>query len=143
MADAVVERFARMRTSPVSRLLGFHVTGWDADRQTLTATFHATTEMVNAIGTVQGGLVSAMLDLAMSAAAFAASDFRLGVPTLEMKTSYLAPGRPGILTAEGSVLRMGKSVMFLEGRIRDAAGVLLATASSTTRVFERTDVDVF
>lgn len=143
MADAVVERFARMRASPVSRLLGFHVTGWDADRQTLTATFHATTEMVNAIGTVQGGLVSAMLDLAMSAAAFAASDFRLGVPTLEMKTSYLAPGRPGILTAEGSVLRMGKSVMFLEGRIRDAAGVLLATASSTTRVFERTDVDVF
>jgi uncharacterized protein (TIGR00369 family) len=143
VTDAVVDRFARMRTSPVSRLLGFRVTGWDADRQTLTATFHATTEMVNAIGTVQGGLVSAMLDLAMSAAAFAASDFRLGVPTLEMKTSYLAPGRPGILTAEGSVLRMGKSVVFLEGRIRDADGVLLATASSTTRVFERTDVDVF
>lgn len=139
----VVTRFAATPLAPASQFLGFKVIGFDAETATLTAQFHATTQMMNAIQVVQGGFVTAMLDLAMSAAAFAVSDFRIGIPTLEMKTTFLQATKPGKLTCEGRVLRMGKSVVFLEGKLFDARGELLAVASSTTRRFDRTDQNGF
>ena len=48
--------------------------------------------------------------------------------TLDMQTRFLAPGR-GILIAEGRVTRAGRSVIFCEAEIRDAAGDLVATAT--------------
>ena len=87
------------------------------------------------LGVIQGGIVTAMLDMAMSFAALAriGPDFR--VPTLEMKTTYIASARPGRLIGEGWPLRAGKTICFMEGRLLDAEGTLIATASGTARVW--------
>jgi acyl-coenzyme A thioesterase PaaI-like protein len=53
-----------------------------------------------------------------------------------MQTSFLAPGR-GVLTAEGRILRAGRSILFCEAEVRTEAGELVAKSSG---VFKRTKV---
>jgi len=57
-------------------------------------------------------------------------------PTLEMKASFVAAGRPGRLTGEGWTVKRGKSVAFIEAELRNDAGELVATGSSTARIVQ-------
>lgn len=129
----ILEWFARRAEPTASRLLGFRMREADPATGRVLVEFAASAEFCNPIGTVQGGFIAAMLDDAMSVAALVKSQMRLVVPTLEMKISFLAPVRPGPVLAEGRVLQLGKSSGFLEGRLNDMAGTLLATASATVR----------
>ena len=40
----------------------------------------------------------------------------------------------GLITGEGTLIRAGKSIAFMEGRLFDEAGTLLATGSATAIV---------
>jgi uncharacterized protein (TIGR00369 family) len=77
----------------------------------------------NNIGMAHGGVTCTMLDIAMGTAARRVT----GVPsmTIDMQMSFIAPGR-GALTAEGRVIRAGRSIVFCEGEVRDRAGELVA-----------------
>jgi uncharacterized protein (TIGR00369 family) len=57
--------------------------------------------------------------------------------SLEVKVSFFRPTHPGEVRAEAWVVRMGRSVAFTEGRLLDAEGVTLATASSTIKLVPR------
>ncbi|MBE9540055.1 MAG: PaaI family thioesterase [Proteobacteria bacterium] len=83
---------------------------------------------------VQGGFVAAMLDATMSHAVFSNIDNVVALPTLELKVSYLAASLAGSFTARGEIIRAGKSIVFLEGRLYNEQGELTATASSTAKV---------
>lgn len=134
----ILERFRTKGPPPgVSRLLGLELTAVDHNSQRVEATFKATPELCNPIGTVQGGIVTAMLDELMSVSAIIASNFTIVVPSLEIKTSYIRAAQPGTLKGWGKVVRMGRNVVFLEGALHDAEGRLLATASSTAMVVPR------
>ncbi|HWA61956.1 MAG TPA: PaaI family thioesterase [Caulobacteraceae bacterium] len=61
--------------------------------------------------------------------------------TLEVKVSYFAPARPGPVFAEGWIERRGRATCFLEGRLTNAAGDVLAKASSTVRLMPRAKVE--
>ena len=52
-------------------------------------------------------------------------------PTLEIKTSFLAPAPIGPLTAEGSVLRAGSRVAFSEARMWSESSQLVAHATAS------------
>jgi acyl-coenzyme A thioesterase PaaI-like protein len=54
--------------------------------------------------------------------------------SLEMKVSFFAPARPGLVIAEGWIERAGRSTCFAEGRLLNAAGDVIAKASSTIRL---------
>jgi acyl-coenzyme A thioesterase PaaI-like protein len=56
------------------------------------------------------------------------------VPSLEIKTSFITPARPGELLGEGIMIRRGRSIAFMEGRLTDAEGNLLSTASATGQI---------
>lgn len=92
-------------------------------------------------GVVQGGFVTGWIDAAMAHAVIA----RLGdgvVPmTLELKVSFLAPARPGLVLAEGWIVKAGRKTAFVEGSLKDADGELLATASSTLMLADRARVE--
>lgn len=81
--------------------------------------------------TAQGGFVTAWLDHSMACAVVHDSGGELNVASLEIKVSFLEAVRPGTVTTEARVLRRGKRVAFMEGRLLDSAGKLLATASSS------------
>ena len=83
---------------------------------------------------VQGGFVAAMLDAAMSHAVYASIDNVIALPTLELKINYLAASLAGPFSATGIVVRAGKSIVFLEGKLFNEHHELTATASSTAKV---------
>ena len=134
----ILARFRAKGPPPgVSRLLGLELTGIDHDSSRVDASFHAGPELCNPIGTVQGGILTAMLDELMSVSAIIAADFSIAVPSLEIKTSYIRAAQPGILEGWGKVVRMGRNIVFLEGALHDAEGRLVATATSTAIVVPR------
>ena len=94
---------------------------------------------LNPAGIVQGGFLSAMMDSAMGASAvLSVKDRKVYVANTEMKSSFLRPARNGdVLTCTASVLKPGNVVAFLRAQVRDDAGALVATASSTYLIKER------
>ena len=127
----IVESF---RATPITRLLGAKLLSWDEETGLIVTEYDGKPEFRNLIGTIQGGILTAMLDNAMSFAALARFGEAFRVPSVEVKTSYISAARPGRLVGEGKVVRAGRSIVFLEGRLRDGAGALIATGSATALV---------
>jgi len=84
-------------------------------------------EHMNNIGIAHGGAICTLLDVAMGTAG--RTHAGRPVMTLDMQVAFLAPGRSGVLTAEGRVVRGGRSILFCEAEIRDEAGELVAKSS--------------
>jgi uncharacterized protein (TIGR00369 family) len=95
----------------------------------------------NPAGVVQGGFLAAMLDSAMGASAVTTvGDRKVIVANTEMKVSFLRPVLPGsVLTCVATVLKPGRVISFLEAKLIDEAGRVVATASSTYLVKDRTE----
>ncbi len=96
---------------------------------------------LNPAGVVQGGFLAAILDSAMGASAVTVvGDRKVIVANTEMKVSFLRSAIPGdTLTCVANVLKAGRVISFLEATIVDQDGRLVATASSTYLVKERTE----
>ena len=89
--------------------------------------------MFNPQGTLHGGVIALALDISMSHLIKRAIG-RAGI-TLEMKTQYLRPAVSGTVRCEGRFLRRGRTINYLESRMTDADGKLLAVATSTWQLF--------
>ena len=85
--------------------------------------------MFNPQGSLHGGVIAFALDVSMGHLI----RHTLGRPgiTLEMKTQYLRPALSGRVRCEGRFLRRGRTINYLESRMTDADGKLLAVATST------------
>ena len=117
--------------NPSGELLGSKVLELDRAEGRAVVEFAARPEFCNPMGRLQGGFIAAMLDEAMSIAGVAKGGFRYYLPTLEMKTSFIKPAKPGRLIAEGRVQRLTRAIAFLEGRLTDPDEALIATATAT------------
>ena len=106
-----------------------------------TLEYEARPEMCHSGGVVQGGFVTGWIDAAMAHAAIAANGMDVTPMTLELKVSFFAPVRPGLVVAEGWVERAGRRTGFYEGRLSDAAGTVLAKASSTIMLADRKRIE--
>lgn len=136
MTDDEITHLLRGRGSPALTTIGGEVLGYDQARREVTMRFLATPGMCHSEVIVQGGFITAMVDSAMAYAAMGACEGRAAVPTLEVKVSFLRAGNPGPMLGRGRVVRLGKSIGFLEGDLHQN-DVLVATASSTIRLIYR------
>jgi acyl-CoA thioesterase len=82
----------------------------------------------------QGGFLTGMVDTAMAHAAMAKGKLAVAVPTLELKVSFFEAMGPGVVYAEGRVMRWGGSVGFLDGELKDEKGRLIVHATSTIKI---------
>jgi uncharacterized protein (TIGR00369 family) len=89
-------------------------------------------ELTNSAGAAHGGLLMTMLDTLMAGAARSIVEDDHGMMTIDLQAQFLAPGK-GRLTGEGRVVRGGGSLIFCEGEIRDAGGVIVAKATGVFR----------
>jgi len=119
---------------PSSRLLGWHLLDARPNEGWIRIGFEGKPEFCNPAGFIQGGILSAMLDDTMGPAVFIKTDGRLYTATITMTVNYLAPVRVGAIIGEASVIRLGTTVSYAEGRLMDATGTVLATASSHARL---------
>ena len=92
----------------------------------------------NVMGFVHGGVLCSLLDTAMARAFFYSGfeEKRTGA-TLEMKVNFLKSSTTGKITAYGTLVNSTKQTAYVEGRIENEAGQLLAKASSTMMLFEQ------
>lgn len=93
--------------------------------------------MCHSGGVAQGGFVTGWIDAAMAHATMAATDFAFVPMSLEIKVSFFKPCAPGLVTAEGWIEQKGRSTVFLEGKLSDDKGNILAKATSTVRLIPR------
>lgn len=111
---------------PCAMWLGWTLLEIDSAKQLIRARFRPKPDMLNPHGTVQGGMVAAMLDEAMGAALFYLGGKVLRASTVSLTVSCLRPALPGELCAqaeaEDSVPRI---------RACGSRGAGLATASAT------------
>lgn len=134
----VLARFAEQIQPCTATLGGGEIAELDLANSRVTMDFESTEAHCHSGSVVQGGFVAGMLDSAMSMAVIAHTDFGAGPASLELKVSYLKATTKGVNRAIGWVVQAGKTVAFVEGELYNAAGDLLARASSTARLVPHT-----
>tara|TARA_R110000868_G_scaffold11516_4_gene56316 strand:+ start:1782 stop:2276 length:495 start_codon:yes stop_codon:yes gene_type:complete len=134
-ADQIRERLSAMdNLEHAATLLGFRLTEFSIEEGWLEAEFNPSVQVSNLRGGVQGGMMCAMLDEVMSLAVLVSQGFTIGVPTLEMKTSFLAPLPLAPCRARGQALRVGRNVGFMEGTIWTGDGIIAAKSTATCQI---------
>ncbi|CAG2145299.1 hypothetical protein LMG31506_03177 [Cupriavidus yeoncheonensis] len=83
-----------------------------------------------------GGVIMTLLDVAMAVAGRSSDADGRGVVTIEMKSSFMAPGR-GHLTARGTTVHRTTTMVFCEAEIVDADGKTVARSSGTFKYIRR------
>ena len=122
------------QTPKLIKILGGRIVGANPVEKTCTMDFDISRDFCHSIDIVQGGFVTAMLDAAMTHAAFAADKDIVNVSSLEIKTNFLEPTRAGYLRAVGEVIKSGYKLAFMEGRLYDENGLLTATTSTVAKL---------
>ncbi len=127
----------RLRANPPEavKTLNGEMIGIDSQLGTARFQFEVVPAFCHSQGRIcQGGFLTGMVDTAMANAAIAKGKLAVAVPTLELKISFFEPMGPGIVFAEGRVMRWGGSVGFLDGDIKDEKGRLIVHATSTIKI---------
>jgi acyl-coenzyme A thioesterase PaaI-like protein len=106
---------------------------FDITKQSLEMSFIANQNFCHSVDVVQGGYISAMLDAVMAYTVIGLPDVRKMVSTLELKTSYISIGHPGLMIGRGMITKLGKSIVFLNGELFQNNN-LIATATSTAKI---------
>jgi len=93
--------------------------------------------LTNSLGTVHGGVIMSLLDVALCTAARTLHPESVGVITINLSTSFIGAGNGAKLYAEARVLKDGRSLSFVEGEAQNADGTLVAKAVATVRVLQK------
>jgi uncharacterized protein (TIGR00369 family) len=117
---------------PIAQLLGMRAVSFDEGKAVLE--LDADKRLANPMGTLHGGVLCDLADLAMGAACFSTLEPGESFTTLELKINYLKPIWAGRLTARAQVKKGGRTVALLECEIQDEKGSLVAFATSTCMV---------
>lgn len=114
--------------APIARLLGARVLSVESGR--VLVEFAVKAEFMHPGGAVQGGIVTAYVDICMALAAHTLFDHGESLSTSSITVNFLAPVTEGPVLGEGTVIRKGRSTVFLDAALRCAAGTEYARASS-------------
>lgn len=115
-------------------LLGGTLVDINTEKNACTFEFDIGKDYCHSVNVVQGGFVTAMLDVAMSHAVMASQQDVTNISSLEIETTYLEPTLAGKLRVEGWSVKQGYKIAFMEGHIYNEDNVLTATASTVSKV---------
>ena len=82
-------------------------------------------------GRIQGGIVMALADTAITRALFTLLPEGQRIVTVELKINFIAPVHEGVLIAEGRVLRKGGTLAVGDVTVSDEAGTIVAQGLGT------------
>jgi uncharacterized protein (TIGR00369 family) len=94
-------------------------------------------QFTNSLGTVHGGVIMSLLDVALCTAARTLHPDSVGVVTIDLSTSFVGAGSGERLVAEGRVLKDARTMSFVEAEARNEDGSLVAKAIATVRVRQK------
>ena len=119
---------------PVMQALDFNGVSFEEGRAVFALTpreFH-----YNPLGTVHGGVFAILLDSACGCAVHTLLPAGVFYTSLDLSVKFLRPVTvdTGPITAEGTVVHLGRRTALAEGRITDATGKVYVTATSSCLV---------
>jgi uncharacterized protein (TIGR00369 family) len=122
----------RVEGAPAGTLVGFRLTGF-ADG---VARFEldAGPRHHNPMGSVHGGILCDLADIAMGTAMAASLAEGEGFTTLQLGATFLRPVREGLLTATARLVHRGRNVGHAEAEIVDRDGKAVARFTSLCMV---------
>ncbi len=87
----------------------------------------------NANGTVQGGVIAAVIDSAFGSAVMTVNPENRRFSTLDLSCRYIRPISPdsGVVRVRAEVEHHGRTTATVRAEVRDGAGRLVASATST------------
>jgi uncharacterized protein (TIGR00369 family) len=120
---------------PVAMLVGYKISEVEAGR-----TVYELDPLechYNPFATVHGGIISTLLDTAMTAAVLSTLGKGAGCTTAEIKVNFIKPVtvRTGTLRCEARPIHIGKRMATAEGRLKDTGDILYAHAVCTCSIF--------
>lgn len=119
---------------PIAELLGMTMTSVSKGEVVFTLPPHPS--HFNPIGGVHGGILCTVLDTVTGCAAHSTLEAGWGYTSIDINVSYLRGVNmdSGVVTFTGRVTKGGRRVIFTEAEGVDAAGHLVATATSSLLV---------
>ena len=121
-----------LELAPITKLLGVRPVslGEGEARIELTAGKH----LHNAMGTVHGGILCDLADVAMGAALATVTAEGESFSTLQLQMSYFLPVVEGRLGAHARVIRRGRGTAHLECDLEDGEGRVVARGTSVCAI---------
>ena len=124
-------RDERLPAPPIARLMGMRLTEVEPGR--IVFECEPDESVYNPIGTVHGGLLCTLADSVTACAVQTTLPLGMTYTSIDLNISYLRPVtvNSGVLRATGTVTKPGRRVAFASAEIVDAAGKVVATATSS------------
>ncbi|MGO4886952.1 PaaI family thioesterase [Anaerobacillus sp. MEB173] len=94
-------------------------------------------ELKQAYGVIHGGIISTVLDMAMSAALTTTLDDMEFSSTIDLHVSFLRPMFGKTLFGEAKVVKRGKRIIVVNGEAVDESGNVIATSTGHFMVLKR------
>ena len=122
--------------SPILQTLDFKVVGMEHGKAMFS--FEPQEFHYNPIGSVHGGVITAILDSAMGCSIHTLLPQGTGYTTLELKVNFIKAVtiKSGVLTATGKVIHSGSRTALVEAQLTGSDGKLYAHATSTCLIFK-------
>ncbi|MGH1401991.1 PaaI family thioesterase [Acinetobacter tandoii] len=98
---------------PIHHLLGGHNIQWNADQTELEISYIALDSFTNPRGSVEGGMVCAMLDDVMGLFAYLANN-QTPATTINLTMDFLRPCQVGTVLTKCRFTKQGKAILSLE-----------------------------
>ncbi len=120
---------------PIAQLLGLRVISVIPGESHLE--LDAGPQHSNPMGTLHGGVLCDLVDLAMGAAYASTLDRGETFTTLELKINFLRPVWREKLFAVGKIVNRGRTISMVECDITDSQGCLVAKSTSTCMTLKK------
>jgi uncharacterized protein (TIGR00369 family) len=119
----------RVNTFPFIRLMGMRLLSAGGGKSVMRCTIRPV--LRNTAGTLHGGVMGALVDMSVATALRSVMPLSSGMTTVEYKVNFLKPVVEGVVTAYGTVLRLGKTIAAGSVEIRNDGGEIVAFGSAT------------
>ena len=129
--------FAREYQKKIPFLTHLKILTETLGKGTATLSLPVERHLTNSLGTVHGGVIMSLLDVALCTAARTLHPESIGVITINLSTSFIGAGSGNRLLADARVMKDGKSMSFVEAEAKNADGSLVAKAVATVRVLKK------
>ena len=131
----IKRRTEHMREQPLFQGMGFSkILEFSRENQSIKIEYIAEPRHCHSGNIVQGGYVTGWIDSAMAHSVMIPTDFKFSPLTLELKITFLKSANPGIVIAGAKVIKLGKSIAFVEGTLTNESGDLIAKGTSTNKL---------
>ena len=131
----IKRRTEHMREQPLFQGMGFSkILEFSRENQSIKIEYIAEPRHCHSGNIVQGGYVTGWIDSAMAHSVMIPTDFEFSPLTLELKITFLKSANPGIVIAAAKVIKLGKSIAFVEGTLTNESGDLIAKGTSTNKL---------